>query len=124
MKNKCKICAKILHGRSDKIFCSVDCKNEYHKHLRYATKRAAIEINGYLKRNYSILLELLGKNKIQAKVYRNKLEQKKFRFKYHTHFHINSKNKMFHYIYDLAWMEFSDDEILVIKKRSSPQNSD
>jgi hypothetical protein len=23
---------------------------------------------------------------------------------------------MFHYIYDLAWMEFSDDEILIVKK--------
>ncbi len=117
MQNICKICKKPIKGRSDKIFCSVDCKNYYHKQLRYASKQAAVEINGYLKRNYSILLELLGKNKSQIKVYRNVLEQKRFRFKYHTHFQINSHNKMFHYIYDLAWMEFSDDEVLIIKKR-------
>jgi len=76
MEKKSKICKKIIRGRTDKIFCSTDCKNYYHKHLRYAAKQAAIQINEYLKRNYSILLELLDKNKIQVKVYRNILEQK------------------------------------------------
>lgn len=112
----CKVCQKILKGRSDKIFCSIGCKNHYHKHLRFITKKAAKQIDGYLKRNYKILIELLKQNKTQIKVYRNQLTQKGFRFKYHTHFHINSKNKMYHYIYDLAWMEFSDDEILIVRK--------
>ena len=93
------------------------CKNYYHSQLRKASNRAAEQINEYLKRNHGILLELLGKNKTQIKVYRTRLEQKKFRFKYHTHFHTNSKGKMFYYIYDLAWMEFSDDEILVVRQR-------
>lgn len=119
MERNCKICQKIIRGRTDKIFCCVGCKNHYHKNVRYATKIAAIEINGYLKHNYSILWEILKNNKTQVKIYRNLLEKKGFRFKYHTHYHINSKNKMFHYIYDLAWMEFSDDEILIIKNRSN-----
>lgn len=117
MNRNCKICAKPLKGRSDKIFCSTYCKNLYHKKLRHATKIAAMEINGYLKRNHAILMEILGKNKTQIKTYRNRLEKKGFRFKYHTHFHINSKNKTFYYVYNLAWMEFSDDEVLVIRKR-------
>lgn len=117
MKRKCKICEKILHGRSDMIFCSVGCKNHYHKNVRYITKIAAIEINGYLKRNYVILWEFLGENKTQIKVYRNLMEKKKFRFKYHTHFHVNSKGKTFFYVYNLAWMEFSDDEILIVRQR-------
>lgn len=116
MDKKCKICEKPIKGRTDKIFCSTYCKNVYHKKVRYATKVAAIEINGYLKRNYTILSEVLGTNKTQIKVYRNQLEKKGFRFKYHTHFHINSKNKMFLYVYDLAWMEFSDDEVLIVRK--------
>lgn len=116
MGQECKICAKPIKGRSDKIFCSIPCKNRYHKKLRFATKVAAIEINGYLKRNYAILLEVLGKNKTQIKVYRNLLEKKRFRFKYHTHFHINSKSKTFFYVYDIAWMEFSDDEILIVRR--------
>ena len=114
MERKCKVCVKQVKGRSDKIFCSIPCKNVYHKKMRYASKVAAIEINGYLKRNYTILLEILRENKRQIKVYRNVLEKKGFRFKYHTHFHVNSNGKTFFYIYDLAWMEFSDDEILVV----------
>ena len=114
---QCKICKKTFPYRSNKVFCSVKCKNYYHTHLRYASVKAAKRINEYLKRNHGILLELLGKNKSQIKVYRNRLEDKRFRFKYHTHTHVNSKGKTFHYVYDLAWMEFSDDEILVIRKR-------
>ncbi|MGB6037344.1 MAG: hypothetical protein WBG42_13810 [Cryomorphaceae bacterium] len=117
MRRKCKICHEPIVGRTDKIFCSPGCKNIYHSKLRYATKKAAIEINGYLKRNHGVLLELLGKNRTQVKVHRNALAQKKFRFKYHTHTYVNSQNKTYHYIYDLAWMEFSDDEVLILRKR-------
>lgn len=116
MTRKCKICQEILRGRSDMIFCSLSCKNQYHQRLRKVTNSSAVEIDRYLKRNKAILLEILGKNKNQIKVYRNVLEQKRFRFKYHTHYHINSRDKIFHYVYDLAWMEFSDDEILIVRK--------
>ncbi len=60
---------------------------------------------------------MLGSNLTQIKVYRNILEKKKFRFKYHTHTHVNSKGKTFHYVYDYAWMEFSDDEILIVRAK-------
>jgi len=120
MERKCKICSSIIVGRADKVFCSTRCKNTYHKKLRHATKKVAIEINGYLRRNHGILLEILGKRKSQLKVHRNVLEKKRFRYKYHTHLHVNSRNKTFHYIYDLAWMEFSDDEILIVRKRNIP----
>jgi len=114
---KCKICDNKIVGRPDKIFCSPPCKNYYHTKLRSVTKDAANQIDSILHRNRSILLEILGKNGGQKKVPRIVLENKKFRFKYLTHFHINSKGKTFHYIYDLAWMEFSDDEILIVRKR-------
>lgn len=117
MERKCKICKKKIVGRRDKIFCSIECKNYYHRRLREVTNKEAFEIDGFLKRNRSILLELLGKNKQQKKIYRNVLEKKNFRFKYHTHTYINSKGKTFHYIYDLAWMDFSDVEVLIVRKR-------
>lgn len=112
----CKICKKELKGRSDKIFCSIGCKNEYHRRLRQTAKKAGIQIDGYLKRNYKILIEVLKHNKTQVKVKRSLLAKKGFRFKYHTHYHINSRNKTYFYIYDIAWMQFSDDEVLVVKK--------
>lgn len=116
---KCKICKDPIYGRSDKVFCSLKCKNTYHQKLRYASVKSAIRINEYLKRNHGILLEQLGKNKFQVKVYRNVLSDKKFRFKYHTHTHTNKQGKVFHYVYDLAWMSFSDDEVLIKRQRNS-----
>lgn len=114
---KCKICKKDLVGRTDKLFCSVKCKNQYHLKLSRVTLIEAKEIDRFLHRNRSILLELLGKNKTQIKVDREVLEKKKFRFKYHTHIYTNSKGKIYNYLYDFAWMEFSDDEILIIRKK-------
>jgi hypothetical protein len=114
---KCKICSSIISGRSDKKFCSPKCKNYYHTNLRKVTDIAVKEINKILHRNRSILLDILGKHKIQAKIERMVLDKKKFNFKYHTHFHTNSANKVYNFVYDLAWMEFSDNEVLIIRKR-------
>ena len=113
---KCKICKKVLVGRKDKIFCSVGCKNYYHVNLRRVTYNKAKAIDAILHRNRSILLEILGKHQVQKKVKRLVLVKKKFQFKYLTHFHINKHGKMYRHVYDFAWMEFSDDEVLIIKR--------
>lgn len=67
-------------------------------------------------RNRSILLEILGKNKMQVKVNRITLEKKKFHFKYNTHSHTNKQGKTYFHLYDFAWMEFSDDSILIVRR--------
>lgn len=116
----CKICKSKLQGRRDKIFCSITCKNYYHVNLRRVTRIEAQTISRILHRNRSILLEVMGKNKSRKKVSRQLLDKKKFNFKYHTHLHVNSKKKTFYYIYDFAYMEFSDDEVLITRK-SEPE---
>lgn len=113
----CKICKKEIKGRIDKKFCSIACKNYYHVNLRRVTNHVAKSIDSILHRNRSILLEVLGKNSTQKKINRLVLSKMKFNFKYFTHLNINSQNKTYHFLYDIAWMEFSDDEILIIRKR-------
>jgi len=113
----CKICKKKIIGRRDKIFCSVECKNYYHTNLRRVTNISAQHIDKILHRNRSILLEILGKNQIQIKVKRLVLVKKKFSFKYMTHFNVNNKGKTYFYVYDFCWMSFSDDEILIIRRK-------
>ena len=114
----CKICKKEVKGRIDKIFCSVACKNEYHVKLRRANRRFTHKIDVVLHRNRSILLEIMGKNATQIKVPRLKLDKKKFNYKYMTGYYINSRGKTYNYVYDFAWMEFSDNEILIIRKKT------
>jgi len=115
-QNKCKICSKLLLGRNDKLFCSIKCKNYYHVNLRKVTDKEVKDIDTILHRNRSILLEVLGKRKAQVTIQRLVLEKKNFSFKYHTHLYVNNKGKTYYYIYDFAWMEFSTDDILIIRK--------
>ncbi len=117
-KRTCKMCPNEIKGRRDKIFCSADCKTEYHFRLKKATQQATAAVDKILHRNRSTLLEIVGKNLIQKKVKRIVLDKKKFNYKYMTGYYINSKGKTYNYIYDFAWMEFSDNEILIVRKKS------
>ncbi len=47
---------------------------------------------------------------------RSELVKKKFQFKYLTHYNVNKQGKTYNHIYDFAWMEFSDDEILIVRQ--------
>lgn len=113
----CPMCSKKIAGRTDKIFCSTICKNHYHLTLRARNLKFTRSIDIYLHRNRSILFEIMGDSKNKTKVARDILDKKKFRFDYHTHHYINKNNKMWHCIYDFAWMKFSDQEILIIRNK-------
>ena len=115
----CKMCKATMKGRSDKLFCSLDCKNEYHIKLRQVTTNATKAIDAILHRNRAILLEVMGKNLKQKKIERSILDKKKFNFHYVTGYYFNSKNKIYNYVYDFSWMIFSDREILIIRRGHS-----
>ncbi|MEE9349830.1 MAG: hypothetical protein V3U80_07265 [Flavobacteriaceae bacterium] len=114
---KCKICRKSVKGRSDKKYCSVACKSKYHKKLRNYTTSKTAKIDKILHRNYAILTEVLSTNRKQIKLNRIILEQKNFQFNYHTHQLVNSKGKTYHYLYNLAWMTFSDNQVMIIRTK-------
>lgn len=90
------MCKAPLRGRSDKVFCAITCKNEYHLKLRRATAKVVKETDKILHRNRSILLEILGKHKAQKKIDRLVLEKKKFRFNYMTGIYVNNRGKIYH----------------------------
>ena len=116
MMKSCRMCKAELKGRRDKMFCSLNCKNEYHVRLRHATSLATRQIDTILHRNRSILLEIMGKNKTQKKIDIATLHKKKFNFNHVTGFSINSKNKTYHHVYDFSWMKFSDNSVLIVRR--------
>lgn len=114
---KCKMCSKKVVGRSDKLFCSVKCKSNYHRKLRKKTKLLTITIDEILHRNRSILYEIMGDLAVQKTIPRMILEKKNFQFIYHTHTHKNKHGKTYFYVYDFAWMPFSNNSILIIRTK-------
>lgn len=119
MKKPCKICKKEFAGRSDKIFCSLGCKNEYNTRLRKVTQNATRKIDDILHRNRSILLEIMGKHKTQIKINRIVLDKKKFNFNYMTGYSVNKAGKIYQHIYDFSYMTFSSEQVLIVRKRGS-----
>ncbi len=109
------MCKEKISGRIDKIFCSNYCKSDYHVKLRRVNSLATYHIDKILHRNRSILLEILGKSAQKKKINKKILDEKKFNFSYVTSFGLNSKNKMYHYVYDFAWIKFSSNEILIVR---------
>ncbi|NNF33368.1 MAG: hypothetical protein HKN68_04630 [Saprospiraceae bacterium] len=118
MRKTCKLCKHPFAGRSDKVFCTVKCKSTYHQKLNIATRNTTRNIDKILHRNRSILLEIMGKNAYQKKVPKFILDKKKFNYSYCTGIHINKHNKMYHNVYDFAWMDFSSGEVLIIRRNT------
>ena len=118
-RRTCKECHGPVKGRSDKIFCSATCKAIYHADLKKITEVATASTDKVLHRNRSILFELMGENKKQIKIPRIVLDNKKFNFSYYTGSHVNVNGKTYYHVYDFGWMIFTDQEVLIVKRKSS-----
>jgi hypothetical protein len=115
MKKTCTACNTAFTGRSDKRFCSTSCKNQYFNDLRKKTIDVTKEIDGYLHRNHQILETLMGDSKKET-LDRLVVTRTGFKYNFMTGIYINKVGKTYHLVYDFAWMEFSDQKILIIRK--------
>ncbi|MCC7245487.1 MAG: hypothetical protein IT269_07405 [Saprospiraceae bacterium] len=118
MKKQCEHCSKEIQGRSDKRFCSLDCKNKSAAVRRADTRDAVVEVDKWLHRNREILLTLMG-NSNKEQFDRALLTRTGFKYEYHTGTYLNKEGKMYRLVYDFAWMEFSDQKILIVRKKTT-----
>ncbi len=116
MKRKCAYCSKPLRGRADKKYCNIHCKNRYAARVRHLNLPIRQRIDRFLHRNHTILYELHKDQEYATKwfVSKAKLQRLGFRFTNMTSYRTNSKGKLYHYIYDYRWMDFSDTMIMIV----------
>ena len=117
IRKPCPICGKQIVGRSDKKFCSTSCKSKFH-HPAMQQKGDSIKIvNRFLFQNFKIMESIFKeekKNKIM--VPRILLDKMGFHFSYCTSCYINKEDKLYRYIYEYGWMEFSNQELMLVRK--------
>jgi predicted nucleic acid-binding Zn ribbon protein len=116
MKNLCPICGKHIIGRSDKKFCSTKCKNNYHHPSKNLKGDHIKMVNNFLYQNFKIMESIFSdekKNKLM--VPRILLDKMGFHYSYSTGCYINKQKKLYRYIYNYAWMEFSNQKIMLLK---------
>lgn len=108
----CVVCDSKLHGRSDKVFCTPKCKNNYHSAIRKTAKTVSLETMKVLFKNYQILSSLKSKNCTKYQINRLVLQRKGFDFDTITGMETNKfgiKLKLF----DFSWY-FSHHNTMVI----------
>jgi hypothetical protein len=91
----CPTCQGGVAGRSDKVFCSVTCKNKHHSVARALVKSRLNELKERLRRNLIVLEGVVGRNGKKVEIHRNALFIKGFDFHGFTSAYRKSKKLFF-----------------------------
>ena len=112
----CLFCKKPVKGRSDKKFCDDYCRAAYNNVLKSAANNYIRNVNNALGKNRRILESLLPEREATAKASRDKLIEKGFQFKYHTHIYNTKTDKTYFYCYEYGYLPLENNWYLIVKK--------
>jgi hypothetical protein len=113
----CLYCDKPVKGRSDKKFCNDYCRAAYNNQLNSAANNFIRNVNNALGKNRRILESLLAEGEATAKTNKDKLVEKGFQFKYHTHLYSTKKGDTYFYCYEYGYLPLENDWYLIVKDR-------
>lgn len=114
MAKDCIECGKKVQGRSDKIYCSIECRNAYHNRQNSNVNNRMRNINNILRRNYRLLSQLNPKQK--TKVHKSKLLDRDFNFHFFTHIYTTKAGKQYRFIYDLGYLDLDNDYFVLVRQ--------
>jgi predicted nucleic acid-binding Zn ribbon protein len=111
-EKKCLECGDKITGRSDKKFCSDQCRISFNNHLNSDETNLVRNINNALRRNRRVLAELNTTGK--TKVSREKLLEKGFDFHYFTSIYTTKEGAVYHYCYEHGYLQTDKDWFLLV----------
>lgn len=114
---KCLDCGEPIKGRADKKFCSDLCRNNYNNHLNSDSVSIVRNINNALRKNRRILEELNPEGKV--KTHKSKLLEKGFDFNYFTSIYKTRTGSVYHFCYDLGYIQLENDFYLLVRREES-----
>jgi len=112
----CLLCGKALKGRSDKKFCDDYCRAAYNNDLKSAANNYIRNVNNALGKNRRILENLLPDGEQVVKASRDKLIEKGFQFKYHTHNYSAKNGNTYFYCYEYGYLPLENNRLLIVKR--------
>jgi len=118
-KKLCLACGKPVKGRADKKFCDDYCRNAYNNNVKAKTNYSTYirNTNNTLLKNRRILEELLPPAEEMAKAHHDKMLQKGFVFKYHTHTYTNKKGNVYFFCYDYGYLPLENNWYLIVRRK-------
>jgi len=112
MSNICPECKTSFSGRSDKKFCSDQCRYLHNNRLKEDKEKEVIRITSILRKNRTILKRLnpVGKTTVRNEVF----AIEKFDFNYYTHTYITSKGDKYFFCYEYGYHLLPNERIIII----------
>jgi len=107
VEKKCLDCGEPIHGRTDKKFCSDQCRNNYNNRLNRDTNNFVRNVHGLLRKNRRILADLYAEGKL--KVHKDALFALGYNFSFFTHVIETSGGQRFHYCFEYGYCDTGND---------------
>ena len=115
MEKRCIECNEVLHGRSDKKFCSDACRNSYNNRLKSTTDNQYVrKVNGILRRNRNIMEQLNPEGKIR--LHKSRLEKNGFDFGFFTNTYTTKAGAVYYFCYDQGYLPLDHDYYMLVRK--------
>lgn len=115
MKKKCEECGTELLGRTDKRFCSTECRTTYYNRLNSFKTNFMRNINNILRKNRRILEKYNpdGKSKVQ----KTRLLDEGFKFSYFTNIYKTKSGKTYFFCYEQGYLELDNEWFALVVRQ-------
>ena len=112
MSKTCLNCEEIIIGRTDKKFCSDQCRNMYNNKIKRQSEKLISDVNRILRKNRKILKQFNpeGKTTIRTE-YLTKLG---FDFRYFTHKYKTKHDNEYCFCYEYGYLQVDHDKTLIV----------
>ena len=115
----CLNCARGLKGRIDKKFCDDSCRNNYNNQQKSNDTNYMRTVVNALRKNRKILQDLIPASEEFHKTTQERMIEKGFLFKYHTHIYKNKKGDVYYFCFDYGYLPLDNDWYLVVNRKES-----
>ena len=113
---RCSECEKEFTGRSDKKFCSDQCRAMFNNRKKNEEEKLIINVNRVLRRNRSILKRINPNG--NSTVDKNFLQEQGFNEKYFTNIYRTKAGTTYYYCYDQGFMHLDNNRMLLVNYKS------
>lgn len=113
---KCMECKKEFVGRSDKKFCTDQCRSLFNNRRKNEDEKLIIKVNAVLRKNRSILKKINPNGSSTIK--KEFLNQLGFNFKYFTNIYRTSAGSEYFFCYDHGFMILEHEKVLLVNYQS------
>ena len=112
MDRQCQHCGQSFLGRSDKKYCSNQCRSAWHQSQQLQQEQSVQQIIKRLSRNRQLIKRLLSEG--YSKVGRAYLLELDFSFHYYTHQYKTKGGNTYYFCFDAGYRLLPENKVLLV----------